>query len=152
MKLTRRGTAIHRASAVCAVVLAIGSAGCGDEDEAASESPSAEDSPAPEERCVELWNSSESYAKSRAASQAERGDVVVRVTFAKDFPDKCLIIVAAADIGPGIASIYREVGGTEGASQPYRQVGGGTVEQLADADKEWNARADADGNITTGYP
>jgi len=65
-------------------------------------------------------------------------------------PDKCLMIVAAADIGPGIASIYREVGGT--SSEPFRQVGASTVDRLSELDKDWNARVDSSGDITVGFP
>lgn len=137
------------ASLVLAVVAVAALWGCGGDDGNAA-SDDAPQPPAPEDRCVEVWNGSDFSGKARAASQAERGDVVVRVTTAKDFPDKCLMIVAAADIGPGLVSIYREVGGT--SSEPFRQVDGTTVDRLADLDKDWNARVDTDGNITKGYP
>lgn len=110
-----------------------------------------QDEPSAEDRCVDLWNRPDFSAKQRAASQAERGDVVVRVTFAKDFPDKCLLVVAATDVGSGFATFYREVGGEPGY-EPYRMVDAGSVSQLADADKQWNARIGTDGSITPGYP
>lgn len=116
-------------------------------DEATVEARS-EPEPLPEDGCIDRWNNSDFPGREQAASQAERGDVYARVTFANDFPDKCLIILALADVGAGFATIWRESSG----DNAFQLVNATPVNQLTDVDKQWNAKVSSNGTISLGYP
>jgi len=133
-----------------AVVVAVAGGGDGDSSGGAADGVAEADLVAAEragnERCAELWNSTENQTwKGLAGTQSNTGDAYVSVGFAADYPDKCLITVSIPAIRT--ARQFMESGGDIGAG-PFGMPVDADPNSLDPSLTNWNASIDEEGTIT----
>lgn len=133
-------------------------AGCGGDsrsdsgpDSSSSESEGADLQTAAENRCFSLWNDAEDHAgKTMVSNSGNQSTVYVSVGFDATFPDRCFVTTAVPDFGR--AQQFRESSGPESGQGAFTFAGSGTVDQLPESAKHWNATADPEGNLVPGAP
>jgi hypothetical protein len=122
-----------------AVLLATrGSDGPGPEKRKATNAVTEADAgPPPEQRCVDLWNTSSQIGKSLLPTFGQLGDLYVSVYFAPAYPDKCVVDVFVPNYGTAYEFLE---GGFAGDAYSYSEI--------SDQDPPpFNAVANSDGTI-----